>query len=407
MEKENNGSRIFAVLVIIVVAFCFGVIFGRNIAPSADSILSLGSSKKSVNFDLFWQVWDILDSEYVEKDKVSQEDRVYGAIKGLVNSYDDQATIFLDPKETEDFNMSNSGKYFEGIGAELGYSEGAIIIVSPIDGSPAKEAGIRPGDYILAIDDYEVKSTDNIYEIVQKIRGEAGTKVKLRILHRGELEPVDMEITRGEITVPSMTLTYIGDNKDIAYIDIARFTEASLVEWENKWDAVADDIESKNINKILIDLRSNPGGFFDAGVYAADDFLDLGKVISQQEDGKGNIQTFDSEKGGRLIGKKVVILVDEGSASASEIFTGALQQNDVATVVGSKTYGKGTAQTVIDLSGGSSIHVTILKWLLPDGTWLNRENPITPDVVIENTSEDFIKGVDKQYNRALDILTSK
>ncbi|HNW23431.1 MAG TPA: S41 family peptidase, partial [Candidatus Dojkabacteria bacterium] len=283
----------------------------------------------------------------------------------------------------------------------------AIIIVSPIDGSPAKEAGIRPGDYILAIDDYEVKSTDNIYEIVQKIRGEAGTKVKLRILHRGELEPVDMEITRGEITVPSMTLTYIGDNKDIAYIDIARFTEASLVEWENKWDAVADDIESKNINKILIDLRSNPGGFFDAGVYAADDFLDLGKVISQQEDGKGNIQTFDSEKGGRLIGKKVVILVDEGSASASEIFTGALQQNDVATVVGSKTYGKGTAQTVIDLSGGSSIHVTILKWLLPDGTWLNRENPITPDVVIENTSEDFIKGVDKQYNRALDILTSK
>ncbi len=407
MEKENNGGRIFAVLVIVVVAFCFGVIFERNIAPSADSILSLGSSKKSVNFDLFWQVWDILDSEYVEKDKVSQEDRVYGAIKGLVNSYDDQATIFLDPKETEDFNMSNSGKYFEGIGAELGYSEGAIIIVSPIDGSPAKEAGIRPGDYILAIDDYEVKSTDNIYEIVQKIRGEAGTKVKLRILHRGELEPVDMEITRGEITVPSMTLTYIGDNKDIAYIDIARFTEASLVEWENKWDAVADDIESKNINKILIDLRSNPGGFFDAGVYAADDFLDLGKVISQQEDGKGNIQTFDSEKGGRLIGKKVVILVDEGSASASEIFTGALQQNDVATVVGSKTYGKGTAQTVIDLSGGSSIHVTILKWLLPDGTWLNRENPITPDVVIENTSEDFIKGVDKQYNRALDILTSK
>lgn len=407
MEKENNGGRIFAVLVIVVVAFCFGVIFGRNIAPSADSILSLGSSKKSVNFDLFWQVWDILDSEYVEKDKVSQEDRVYGAIKGLVDSYDDQATIFLDPKETENFNMSNSGKYFEGIGAELGYNDGAIIIVSPIDGSPAKEAGIRPGDYILAIDDYEVKSTDNIYEIVQKIRGEAGTKVKLRILHRGELEPVDMEITRGEITVPSMTLTYIGDNKDIAYIDIARFTEASLVEWENKWDAVADDIESKNINKILIDLRSNPGGFFDAGVYAADDFLDLGKVISQQEDGKGNIQTFDSEKGGRLIGKKVVILVDEGSASASEIFTGALQQNDVATVVGSKTYGKGTAQTVIDLSGGSSIHVTILKWLLPDGTWLNRENPITPDVVIENTSEDFIKGVDKQYNRALDILTSK
>ncbi len=407
MENENNGSRIFAVLVIVVVAFCIGVIFGRSIAPSADSILSFGSSKNKINFDLFWQVWDILDSEYVEKDKVSEDEKIYGAIKGLVDSYDDQATIFLDPKETEDFNKSNSGKYFEGIGAELGYNEGAIIIVSPLDGSPAKEAGIRPGDYILAIDDYEVKSGDNVYEIVQKIRGESGTKVKLKVLHRGELEPVEMEITRGEITVPSMTLTYIGDKKDIAYIDIARFTESSLNEWESKWDGVAQDIESKGVNKILIDLRGNPGGFFDAGVYAADDFLDLGKIISQQQDGKGNTQNFDSEKGGRLLNREVVILVDEGSASASEIFTGALQQNNVATVVGSKTYGKGTAQTVIDLSGGSSIHVTILKWLLPDGSWLNRENTITPDVVVENTSEDFIKGVDKQYNRALDILTNK
>ena len=404
MDKENNGSRIFAVLIIVVVAFCFGVIFGRNIAPSADTLLSLGSSKNKVDISLFWQVWDLLESEYVEKDKVSEENRMYGAIKGLVDSYDDQATIFLDPEETEDFNLSNSGKYFEGIGAELGYEDGAIIIVSPIDGSPAKAAGIRPGDYILSIDDYDVKNGDNVYEIVQKIRGEAGTKVKLEILHKGDLEPVELEITRGEITVPSMTLTYIGDKKDIAYIDIARFTEASLNEWKSKWDAVVEDIDSKGVDKVLIDLRGNPGGYFDAGVYAADDFLDVGKVISQQEDGKGNIQTFDSDSGGKLIGKKVVILVDEGSASASEIFAGALQQNDVATVIGSKTYGKGTAQTVVDLSGGSSIHITILKWLLPDGTWLNKENPITPDVVVENTTEDFIKGIDRQYNEALVLI---
>jgi len=406
MDKENNGSRIFAVLIIVVVAFCFGVIFGRNIAPSADTLLSLGSSKNKVDISLFWQVWDLLESEYVEKDKVSEENRMYGAIKGLVDSYDDQATIFLDPEETEDFNLSNSGKYFEGIGAELGYEDGAIIIVSPIDGSPAKAAGIRPGDYILSIDDYDVKNGDNVYEIVQKIRGEAGTKVKLEILHKGDLEPVELEITRGEITVPSMTLTYIGDKKDIAYIDIARFTEASLNEWKSKWDAVVEDIDSKGVDKVLIDLRGNPGGYFDAGVYAADDFLDVGKVISQQEDGKGNIQTFDSDSGGKLIGKKVVILVDEGSASASEIFAGALQQNGVASIIGNKTYGKGTAQTVIDLSGGSSIHVTILKWLLPDGTWLNKENPITPDVVVENSTQDFIAGIDKQYNEAL-ILINK
>lgn len=405
MQKENNGGKIFGILMLTVVAFCFGVIFGRNIAPSAQGLLSFNKSS-SVDFSLFWDVWGILDDRYVEKDKVTEDEKVYGAIKGLVDSYGDQATIFLTPEETKEFNDLNSGKYFEGIGAELGYNEGAIIIVTPLDGSPAKAAGIRPGDYILSVDDYEVKSGDNVYEIVQKIRGESGTKVKIEILHKGDLEPVVLEITRGEITVPSMTLTYVGDNKDIAYIDIARFTEASLNEWESKWDSVVKDIQSKSVNKILIDLRGNPGGYFDAGVYAADDFLDIGKIISQQEDGKGNLQTFDSEKGGRLIGKKVLVLVDEGSASASEIFAGALQQNGVAQVIGSKTYGKGTAQSIVDLSGGSSIHVTILKWLLPDGSWLNRDNPITPDVIIENTTEDFIKGVDKQYNEAL-ILINK
>lgn len=403
MQKENNGGKIFGVLMLTVVAFCVGVIFGRSIVPNAEGLLSIKNSS-NVDIGLFWEVWNILDTRYVEKDKVSEEEKVYGAVKGLVDSYGDQATVFLTPDETKNFNDSNSGKYFEGIGAELGYDNGAIIIVTPIDGSPAKAAGIRAGDYILAVDDYEVKNGDNVYEIVQKIRGEAGTKVKIKVLHKGELEPVEIDITRGEITVPSMTLSYIGDRKDIAYIDIARFTEASLGEWNEKWDATVDDILSKKVNKIVIDLRGNPGGYFDAGVYAADDFLDIGKIISQQEDGKGSVQTFDSEKGGRLIGKKVIILVDEGSASASEIFAGALQQNKVATVVGNKTYGKGTAQSIVDLSGGSSLHVTILKWLLPDGSWLNRENPITPDVIIENTTEDFLKGIDKQYNKALELI---
>ncbi len=402
---ENNGGKVFGVLILTVVAFCGGIIFGRNIGPVSNGILSFNSSK-SVNFDLFWDVWEILEDRYVEEEKVSQSDRVNGAIKGLVDSYDDPATIFLTPQETSDFNDLNSGKYFEGIGAELGYSEGSIIVVSPLDGSPAKAAGIRPGDYILSVDDYEVKNGDNIYEIVEKIRGEADSTVKLTVLHKGELEPIEIEIIRGEITVPSMTLSYVGDKKDIAFIDIARFTESSLEVWNNKWDEVVQDIDSKNIDKVLIDLRGNPGGYFDAGVYAADDFLDIGKIISQQEDGKGNVQSFDSTKGGRLLGKKVVVLVDEGSASASEIFAGALQQNGIATIVGTKTYGKGTAQSIVDLSSGASLHITVLKWLLPDGSWLNKENTITPDVEIENSVAEFIQGIDKQYNEAL-LLISK
>ena len=395
--EEDKGKRIFETLVLTVIVFCIGLIFGRSIAPVNDI-------SKKVDMSLFWQVWDTLDKNYVEKDKVEDTDKVYGAIKGLVQSYNDPATVFLTPEETKEFNDLNSGKYFEGIGAELGYSDGSIIIVAPIDGSPAKEAGIRPGDLILAVDDYEVKSGDNIYDIVAKIRGESGTKVSLKVLHKGELEPVVLEITRGEITVPSMTLKYVGDSNDVAYIDIARFTESSLSEWESKWDSVAQDVQRSGVDKVLIDLRGNPGGYFDAAVYAADDFLDTGKIISKQEDGNGNVQTFEAKSDGKLLGKKVVIIVDEGSASASEIFTGALQQNKVATVVGTKTFGKGTAQTVIDLADGSSVHVTILKWLLPDGTWLNEENPITPDVEVENSAEDFVKGFDRQYNEALLLI---
>ncbi len=403
MQENSNSSRVFGILMLTVVAFCVGVIFGRFVAPSGTDILTFNSSK-SVNFDLFWEVWNILESKYVEKDVSTEEEKVYGAIKGLVSSYEDPATVFLTPEETESFNDSNEGKLFQGIGAELGYLDGAIIIVTPLDGSPAKEAGIRAGDYILAIDDYEVKSGDNVYEIVQKIRGDAGTVVTLEVLHKEEFEPVKIEITRGEITVPSMELSYVGDKKDIALVDITRFTEASLSEWNAAWDEVVDDIQKSKVSKILIDLRANPGGYFNAAVYAADDFLDTGKVISKQEDGDGNVQTFDAESGGRLLGKKIVILVDEGSASASEIFSGALQQNGVATVVGVETYGKGTAQTVLDLRGGASIHITVLKWLLPDGSWLNRDNPIKPDVIVENTVEDFVKGVDKQYNEALKLI---
>lgn len=395
--EENNGKRIFETLVLTVVVFCVGIIFGRSIAPVSDT-------SKNTDMNLFWQVWDTLDKNYVEKDKVDETEKVYGAVKGLVQSYNDPATIFLTPKETKEFNDLNSGKYFEGIGAELGYSDGSIIIVAPIDGSPAKEAGVRSRDLILAVDDYEVKSGDNIYDIVAKIRGESGTKVKLKVLHKGDLEPVVLEITRGEITVPSMTLKYAGDKMDIAYIDITRFTEASLDEWESKWDSIAQDVENSGVDKIVIDLRGNPGGYFDAAVYAADDFLDGGKIISKQEDGNGNVQTFESKNGGKLLNKKVVIIVDEGSASASEIFTGALQLNKSATVLGTKTYGKGTAQSVIDLADGSSLHVTILKWLLPDGTWLNTENPIVPDVEVENSAEDFVKGFDRQYNEALLLI---
>lgn len=403
VENSNKGFKNIWFVVLLVVSFSVGIFFGRNVdTPS----LNISNRKGDVSQDLFWEVWNLMESKYVEKDKVNEEERMNGAIKGLVDSYGDPATIFLTAEETEQFNEANEGKYFEGIGAELGYSNGSIIIVSPLDGSPAKAAGIRAGDFILTVDDYEVKSNDNIYEIVQKIRGESGTKVVLKILHKGDLEPVEIEITRGEITVPSMTLSFVGDKKDIALIDVARFTDSSYLEWNNKWDDLVDGVVSKNVKKAIIDLRGNPGGYFDAAVYSAGEFLDAGTLISMQEDGSGNKKEFVAKSGGKLKGLEIIILVDEGSASASEIFSGALQQNDVAKVVGTKTYGKGTAQSVLDLRGGASLHVTILKWLLPDGTWLNRENPVVPDIEVENSTDDFVNGDDKQLEEALKLLNN-
>lgn len=403
MENSNRLTRNFWVTVVVVVAFSLGIMVGRNFEVPTSSFFI---KKPDVNQELFWEVWNIMETKYVEKDQVSQEERMFGAIKGMVDSYDDPATVFLTPEETKKFNEANQGKYFEGIGAELGYENGSIIIVSPLDGSPAKEAGIRPGDYILAVDDYEIKSNDNIYEIVQKIRGKSGTKVVLKILHKGDMEPVEIEIVRGEVTVPSMTLSYVGKNNSVAMIDIARFTESSYLEWNSKWDELVNKVVAKGVKKAIIDLRGNPGGYFDAAVYAAGDFLPEGTLLAKQEDGGGRVQEFLAKRDGKLQDIEVVILVDRGSASASEIFAGALQQNGRAKVLGTETYGKGTAQSVLDLRGGSSLHITILKWLLPDSSWLNRDNPVTPDYEIENSSEDFLKGVDRQLEEAIKLLNS-
>jgi len=401
VEKNNSVIKNIWILVLLVISFSIGIYFGRNISIPT---LEIGKKSSEVSQDLFWDVWNLMESKYVEKDKVSEEDRMYGAIKGLVDSYGDPATIFLNPEETRQFNESNEGKYFEGIGAELGYENGSIIIVSPLDGSPAKAAGLRPGDYILSVDDYEIQSNDNIYEIVEKIRGESGTQVTLKILHKGELEPVDIVITRGSITVPSMTLSFVGEKKDIALIDVARFTDASYSEWNGKWDELVDEVASSNVKKIIVDLRGNPGGYFDAAVYAAGDFLESGTLISMQEDGSGNTDEFKAKSGGKLLNKNVVVLVDAGSASASEIFSGALQQNDAAKILGTSTYGKGTAQSVLDLGDGSSLHITILKWLLPNGSWLNRDNPVKPDIEVENTAEDFVQGFDRQLDEAIKLV---
>lgn len=405
-EQENNQKgfqKIIGIGMVIVIVFTAGLIVGRSV--DVDASIFPRTTSRNLDMGMFWRVLDLTRRNYVDSDEIVEEDLVYGSIKGMVDSLGDPATVFLTPEETEEYNAASEGKFFEGIGAELGYDDGQVIVVTPLEGSPAKAAGIRPGDYILKIDDYELASEDTVYDAVAKIRGEAGTEVVLTVLHQGESEPVEITITRDEITIPSMSLEFIGTNEEIAHFKIGRFTEASYDIWISEWDKNVQEIVNSGVDKVILDLRGNPGGFFDAAIYAGDDFLGEGFVISKQKDANGNIKDYSSTKGGDLLGTELIILIDSGSASASEILAGALKQAGRGILIGEETFGKGTAQRVYDLEDGSSLHLTILKWLLPDGSNIERENAITPDIEIELTNDDFIEGNDPQLNKAIEELS--
>jgi carboxyl-terminal processing protease len=401
-NEQRNFSKIFGIGILIVIVFTLGLVVGRSFQISPN-LLDFRSSR-DLEMGMFWRVLDLTRREYIDSEEMENDELVYGAVKGLVDSLDDPATVFLTPEETEEFNAASQGKYFEGIGAELGYDNGQIIIVTPLDGSPAQEAGVRPGDYILKVDDYELTSDDTVYDAVAKIRGEAGTDVVLTVLRNNESEAIEITITRREITVPSMSLEFVGPNENIAYLKVGRFTETNYQEWISVWDGYVQEILESKKEKMILDLRGNPGGFFDAAIYAGDEFLEEGFVISKQVDSQGRTKDYNSTKNGSLHDIELVVLVNSGSASASEILAGALQQAQRVTLIGEETFGKGTAQRIFDLEDGSTLHLTILRWLLPDGSLIERENSVVPEVEVELTNEDFIEGNDPQFDKAIEVL---
>ena len=404
-RKQISTTALFkyiGVAVLVVSFFGFGVLIGR-VTNSQGQLSSSTPSKQ--NFDLFWEVWNTLKSDYVDASKVNEQEMYYGSIKGMVNSLADAATVYLDPTETTTFVNGQEGKAFSGIGAELGYENGQVIIVSPLGGSPALKAGIKAGDIIVKVDGVDIKTTDSIYDVVTKIRGTSGSTVKITVLHKGATSTNEISIVRGEVDVPSIEIKSIVGNSNIKILRINRFTDETVAVWNANWDKAVAQLG--NPKGLIIDLRGNPGGFFDSAIYAGNEFVAKGVVLAKQEDKQGKQEVFKSTRNGKLQNVPIVVLVDSGSASSSEILAGSLQQNKRATIVGEKTYGKGTAQSVIDFSDGSSLHITILKWLLPNGDWINKDNPIKPDVEVVYTNEEFVAGNDVQLKKAIEILTSK
>ncbi len=349
---------------------------------------------QTIDFSVFWEVWDTLNDYHVDR-PLDPQQLLYGSLKGLAEAVGDPYTAFLPPPENREVQDNLNGRY-EGIGAELGMRDERLTIISPLDGSPAEAAGVQPGDTILKVDDEETANL-SLGEAVSKIRGPAETAVRLT-LRRGEGEPFEVEITRQQITIKSVS--WEQKDEGVVYIRVARFGEATNADWGRVVDEITTN-QSPITKAIVLDVRSNSGGYLQASIHIASEFTNTG-VIVYEEFGDGQKREFESDHRGRLTMVPVVVLINGGSASASEILAGALRDLKGSQFVGERSFGKGTVQDAVEFDDGSSVHVTIARWLTPNGDNVD-EIGLEPTVVVEITEEDANAGVDSQLEKAIEI----
>jgi carboxyl-terminal processing protease len=367
----------------------------KNNSPQVRVVNKLKpKEREEVNFALFWQVWERLENEYLDSTKIDEAEMVYGAIRGMTAALGDPYTAFLSPEDNQDSKEDLAGQ-FEGVGIQLGFREGVLAVVAPLKGTPAEKAGVQAGDLITKIDERDTQGI-SLPESVELIRGEKGTQVTLGLVREGEY--LEIEIIRGTIKVKSVELEW---KDEVAYVRLSRFGD----ETKKEWDEVVGEIvrHQPGVEKMVLDLRNNPGGYVDGAVYLASEFLEEGDlVVTQQE--KWSKSDLRTKRVGKLQGIKMVILLNQGSASSSEILAGALKDQGQAVLVGEKSFGKGTVQEVIDFRGGSGLHVTTARWLLPSGKWIH-ENGIEVDHEVEF---DRVKwqdeGADNQLEKALEVV---
>ena len=365
---------------------------------SQDSQESMNAEE--VNMDLFWDVWNTLDSKYVDTGKIDAQSEIYGAISGMVESLDDPYSVFMTPDETEQFQSSLNGE-LQGIGAELTVEEGQLVVVSPLKDSPAEQAGVLPGDYIYMVDD-EPTAEMTLWEAIMNIRGEPGTDVKLTILRKEVDEPIELTITRQEIIVPSVDLVFEErEGKTLAHLSIYQFGDDTYDEFE----AAVREVLLQNPDGMVLDLRLNGGGYLDSSVEIMSEFFDdkqTGVIVKRRDAADELVKTTGA---GQLKDLPLVVLIDEGSASAAEILAGALQDYERAILMGEQSFGKGSVQELTDLSDGSSLRLTIAKWYTPNDRSIN-EVGITPDITVPMEASELGTENDVQLDAALDYLVN-
>lgn len=405
-HKVKNYKKYYISAVLVVLAFFVGLRVG---AGNGDFITNFGQGKevvqqnqdrgpREVNWQLLWDTIAEIEKSYVDG-PVNMQEVLYGAISGAVASLGDPYSVFFPPEQADEFQDELSGN-LEGIGAEIAIKNQRLTVVSPLDGSPAESAGIRPGDFIWKVDDEETTEL-SIQQAVNKIRGEAGTQVKLTVFHPGSSSPLDITVTRAKIVVKSVESEILNENgREIGYIKMRRFGEdtSGMIQ-----QAISDFLVA-DIDGLIIDVRNNPGGFLQSSIEIASNWVKDGMPVVIQKFGDGSEDVFRASGTARLSGIPTVVLINGGSASASEILSGALQDYNLATLVGETSFGKGSVQELVDLSDGSDLKLTIAKWLTPSGHNLN-EAGLTPDIIVELTEEDFNADRDPQLDRAIEVLT--
>ncbi len=422
MKKLSKVQIILLVIISILVGYYFGVtkivVEWKNYHPK----LNITSKEPppeitNVDFSQFWNVWLKLQSTYYDKSKIDPQKMLSGAISGMVQSVGDPFTIYLPPTQNDNFKQGLAGQ-FSGIGAELGTKDKDIIVIAPLDGSPAQKAGIKAGDIIVKV---EGESTAGwmLSQAVEKIRGPKDTTITLTVLHKNEKDFKDVQIKRDIITVKSVT-GWVKKVKDvegikkegalktketsaIAYIRLSQFGDSTNKDWLSLMNKLSNDKDKeKDFKGIILDLRNNPGGYLTDAVFISSDFLTPGKPVVMEDNGTLDKRTLGvTRSNGKFPDTPVIVLINKGSASASEIVAGALHDNNRAKLVGETSFGKGTIQQAEDFGNGAGLHVTIAKWLTPNGTWIN-EKGLTPDVSISLDPKDQSR--DTQLEKAIEEL---
>ncbi len=408
---KNSLLKLYALVALVAglaaLSFVGGLYVGESSSPdqaNAGRVINFNSSSEDVDFNLFWEVWNLLDSKYVPPTvgtttdvAITDQQKLYSAIQGLTQAYGDPYTVFLPPKEAKTFEEDVSGN-FEGVGIEIGVRDGFLTVIAPLKGTPADRAGIQAGDIILEVDGKQT-ATMSIDDAIDLIRGEKGTVVILTIGRAGLDEPLDIPVTRDQINVPSIE-TELRDR--VFIISLYNFSATSPYQFR---EALREFVQART-DKLIIDLRGNPGGYLEASIDMASWFMPSGKVVVKEEFGDGSGESYRSK--GYDIFKdnlKLAVLINGGSASASEILAGALQEQVGATLVGTRTFGKGSVQELIRLDGGTSLKVTIARWLTPSGVSIS-DGGLAPDIEVELTQEDILADSDPQLDRAIEHLNS-